>query len=402
MIATVPISSFGVGLTLPFTLILLHEVRGISLPTVGLLLAVPGVVGVAAVAVSGVLMDRLGPRTVLRLALTILMVGNVLLAYATSPRTALPALALIGLGMGPTFPATSALLNGLVEGQGQVQRAFGIQFTAQNAGFGLGGLVGAAVVDVGRPGTFEVLYVACAMTCAAQALLLPGAPAPVHAHDTSAPSYRDVLSDRAFRRVCLVSLLFALTGHAALESGMPAFARVVAHVSPSVIALVFAVNTAVIVGGQLVVLRVLKGRRRSSALALAAGVWALSWAILGLVPGLGQGARVLAVLVFGGVFAVGETFMAPSLQPLVNALATDRSRGRYNAVSGACFSSAFVVTPAVSGVLIGNGLGVVWLVGIVLGCLVSAAVALRLQRRLTDEQDGCEVVPLHPLDTVGV
>lgn len=63
------LSSLGTGLTLPFTLILLHEVRGIALQTTGLLLAVPAVVGLAAVPVSGALVDRVGPRLVLRVAL---------------------------------------------------------------------------------------------------------------------------------------------------------------------------------------------------------------------------------------------------------------------------------------------------------------------------------------------
>lgn len=388
LIATVAVWSFGVGLTLPFTLILLRDVRGIALPTVGLLLAVPAVVGLAAVAVSGPLVDRLGPRTVLRIAFAIFAGANVLLAFATTPFTALLALTLFGLGWGPSLPVLSALMNGLVDGTEQVQRAFGVQFTAGNAGVGIGGLVGAAVVDVGRPATFGVLYVACAVSCAVAAVFLPGAPAPHQVDDAAQVSYREVLSDPVFRRLCLVSLLFAFTGYAALETGMPAFARVVGHVSPSAIGLVFAVNSVVIVGGQLLVLRLLRGRRRSSALAVAAGLWALSWAVLGLVPRLGTDERLLAMLVFSGVFALGETFMAPSLQPVVNALATDRLRGRYNAMSGVCLSIAFIVTPPISASLIGNGLSTVWLAGIIAGCLLAATLAARLSRRLTDDQDG--------------
>ncbi len=390
LIASVAISSFGTGLTIPFTLILLHEVRDIALPTVGLLLAVPGVVGLASVPVAGALIDRWGPRTVLRLALAMATLANVGLAYATSPATALPALVLLGLGLGPSFPAVSALMSGLVEGQAMVQRAFGMQFTALNATIGIGGLVGALVVDVDNAFTFEMLYVANAVTFVVQGLLLPAGHRPVRdaQEDANQPSYREVLADPVFRRVCLVSLLFALTGYAALDAGLPAFARVEGNVSPSAIAMVFAVNTAVIVGGQLLVLRFLRGRRRSTSLAIAAGLWALSWAILGLVPGLGQEQRIVAVLVFGGVFGLGECFMAPTLQPLVNALASDRLRGRYNAMSGAAFSIAFVVSPAISATLIAHGHGRLWLAGIVAGCLVSAVVAMRLARRLTDEQDG--------------
>ena len=388
LVASVAVASFGTGLTLPFTLILLHEVRGIALPTVGLLLAVPGVAGVAAVPVSGALVDRFGPRLVLRGALALQAVGSALLALATTPAAVLPAVLLLGLGLGPTFGAQSALLSSLLPAQGSQARAFAVQFTALNAALGLGGLTAAAVVDVRHPGTFQVLYVVNALTCLLQAVALPRPGRRAQRTGGPQPSYREVLADPVFRRVIVVSLLLALTGYAALDSGLPAYARVVGHVSPQAIALVFAVNTAVIVGGQLVVLRLLRTRRRSSSLACAALLWGLSWAVLGIVPGLSQNGRTTAVLVFGGLFGLGETFMAPALQPLVNALASERLRGRYNALSTGAFQVAFVASPAVAAVLIGNGLGGVWLGGIVVLCLLCAVVASRLRHRLTDEQDG--------------
>lgn len=388
LIVTVGISRFGVGLTLPFTLILLHEVRHIALPTVGLLLAVPGVIGLLAVPVGGALIDKVGARTTLRLSLALQVVGNVLLAYAATPLAAVPALLLIGAGLSPSFSAVSALMNGLVEDPSQTARAFGMQFTVLNATVGMGSVVGALVVDIAHPLTFQVLYLANAVTCLVQGALLPaGRPVAVHEHD-ELPSYREVWGDPAMRKVCGISLLLALTGYAALDSGLPAFARVVGDVSPSVIALTLTVNTVVIVGGQIPVLRLLKGHRRTSALAAAASLWALSWALLGLIPGLSPNQRIFTVLLFGGVFGLGEVFMAPSLQPLVNALATDRLRGRYNAASGASFSLAFVISPALSGLLIGNGYGEAWLTALVLGSLITATVAVRLTPRLSDEQQG--------------
>jgi len=70
----------------------------------------------------------------------------------------------------------------------------------------------------------------------------------------------------------------------------------------------------------------------------------VSWGVLLLVPGASSTGRTRVVLVFGGLFGLGEMLLAPTLSPLVNALATDRLRGRYNALSGATFSIAFVVS----------------------------------------------------------
>ena len=390
LIAGVGVSSVGTGLTIPFTLILLSEVRDIPLRTTGLLLAVPGVVGLAAVPASGALIDRVGPRRVLRAGLVLQSAGNALLAVATTPLRALVGLVLLGIGLGPSFPALSSLVSSLVPEPAVQQRAFAVQFTVLNACIGLGGIAGATLVDVERPGTFVALYLANAATFLIYALAVPR-PARGGRHQRAAgpsPAYREVLADRTFLRVCLTSLLFAFTGYAALDAGLPAFARVVGGVSPSVIALVFVVNTALIVLGQLLVVRLLAGRRRSSALAGAALAWALSWGVLALVPVLPPGGRVAVVLLFGALFGVGEILLAPTFSPLVNALATDRLRGRYNALSSACYSIAFVVSPAVSALLISHGLALLWLGLLVAGCAGSALLAFGLRRRLTPAQDG--------------
>jgi MFS family permease len=202
------------------------------------------------------------------------------------------------------------------------------------------------------------------------------------------PSYREALADPLLRRICLVTLALSLAGYASLDSGVPAFARVEGGVEPSAVGLVFVVNTVTIVSLQLLFLRFLRGRRRSSALAATGVLWSLSWVLLGAVSVGSHATRLTALLVYGGLFGIGEILMAPTLQPLVNALATDRLRGRYNALSGLMFSICFVIAPAVSGALIGNGLGRWWLAGLVGAGVAAAVVSARLRTALTDEQDG--------------
>lgn len=388
-IMTVVVSRFGAGLTLPYTLIFLHEVRHLSLPTVGALMAVPGVVGLVSVPVSGALVDRLGARRVLVGCQLAQAAACLVIAFATSALTVLPGMVLMGVGLGPSFPAGAAMLSGLVEGPEQARRAFGINFTALNAAIGVGSLLASLVVDLDRSGTFVALFVVNAATALVASALLPAGPPP-HQHDEDAdrPSYREALADPLLRRVCVVSLLLALAGYASLDSGVPAFARVEGHVEPSAIGLVFVVNTVVIVSLQLLFLRLLHGRRRSFALGATGVLWAASWLLLGLVSVGSDATRLVVLLSYGGLFGIGEMFMAPSLQPLVNSLASDRLRGRYNALSGLMFSICFVVSPALSGVLIGNGLGRAWILGMAGAAVVAAVVSLRLRRALTDEQDG--------------
>ncbi len=200
--------------------------------------------------------------------------------------------------------------------------------------------------------------------------------------------YRQVLGDRQLRRVIALTLLLALTGYAALDSGLPAYANVVADVQPRIIALSLSANTLLIVLAQLPVLRLLRGRRRSHALAVVGLVWCASWLLFGsaALPG-SHLSRAAMVLVFAALFGLGETFMAPSLAPLVNTLASADVRGRANALSSGMYSVAFVISPAISAGFVAAGLGGMWIALLAAGCLAVTATALRLGRSLGREQD---------------
>ena len=141
---------------------------------------------------------------------------------------------------------------------------------------------------------------------------------------------------------------------------------------------------------QLVVLRRIEGRRRTRVLGVMSLVWAASWLLLGS-SGLVPGTLGASLLVAGGmmVFALGETLLQPTVPVLVNALAPDHLRGRYNAVSGAAFSTAAIIAPPVAGVLIGHGLGGVQIALLVGGCLACGVLAVgRLERDLPPEANG--------------
>ncbi len=157
LIASDAISAVGTGLVLPLTLIYLHSVRHIPLATTGLLLAIPGVVGLVVVPVAGTLMDRIGARRVLAGCMLLLAVAQVALAFTRTAAWAAPVLLLQGVALSPTFPALNTLLGSLTAGELQ-QRAFAVNFTVLNAGIGVGGLIGGAVVDVHHPGTFQLMF----------------------------------------------------------------------------------------------------------------------------------------------------------------------------------------------------------------------------------------------------
>ncbi|HEV2373907.1 MAG TPA: MFS transporter [Streptosporangiaceae bacterium] len=390
LVAANTVSSLGTGLVLPLTLIYLHQVRGIPLPIVGALLTMGAVVSLIAVPATGVLLDRVGARPVLMVVLLGQALAQAGLAWAHSVPTAIPALLVLGASQGPSFPAYQTMMAGTNPDPQQQQRAFAVSFTGINAGVGLGSAIGAAVADVHHPGTFQVLFLANALSCvlcAAVIAWLPNVRAP-HGPDMQRAGYREVLANRGLRTVMIATLVIAFTGYAALDSGLPAYATVEAHVSVHVVALSLAVNTAVIVASQLVVLRLVRTLRRSRALAAIGLTWALSYLVFGLsgLP-VSSAARITCVFLFTAMFGIGETIMAPTIPPLVNRLADDHIRGRANALASLTYSVAFVISPAVCTTMIATGFAGVWVGLLCAGCLGTALLGIRLGRRLTPAQD---------------
>lgn len=138
LIAGDAVNALGNGLVLPLTLIYLHQVRGIALPVVGALLALSAGVGLIAVPLAGVLLDRVGARPVLATVLTGQAVAYTGLAWAHSVATALPVLLVLGASMAPFFPAFTMLLASINPQPHLQQRAFALNFTVLNAGVGVG------------------------------------------------------------------------------------------------------------------------------------------------------------------------------------------------------------------------------------------------------------------------
>lgn len=396
VIAGDAIGALGTGLILPLTLIYLHQVRGIRLPVVGALLAMEAAVGLVAVPFSGSLMDRIGARKVLAGALIGQAVGSAGLAWTHSVLTAIPVLLVFGVSMAPRFPAFMTLLAGLTPRPDEQQRAFAVNFTVLNAGVGIGGGIGAAIASVHHPGSFQVMFLGNALSCLLFTVVLVYLPdvRPPHSPQATKVGYRDVLANRPLRAVVIATLVLAFTGYAALDSGLPAFATVEAHAPVRVVALALTANTALIVVAQLFVLRLVRALRRSRALAMIGVIWAVSWAIFGLAGlGLPYAVRIGCILGFAALFGLGETFMAPTISPLVNSLADDRTRGRANALSTGVYSLAFVVSPTISTGLIAGGLAGLWIALLCAGCLGTVGIGFFLGRRLTPSQDRVTTAP---------
>jgi MFS family permease len=400
LLSTIIVDFIGNGLVMPFNVVYLHEVRGFELARVGLLLSLPALVGLLVVGPIGALIDRIGPRIVVICCFVLQITAQVTLASATTELRAAVGCVLLGFSGGIIWPAIQTLVGTIIPSHLR-QRYFGVNFTLLNLGIGIGGILGGLFVDVTRPETFVAIYLIDAATFLAPLAIFLGplrhVPRPARPtsdpaadpHTPSATGYRAVLRDRSLLLILLLMFVASFVGYGQLNAGFPAFGREVGGISTQALGLAFAANTAVIVVFQLFVLQRIEGRRRTRVIVVMSAIWGVSFLALGatgLVPG-----TVTAAVLFGfcaAVFGFGETFFQPTLPAMVNDLAPDHLRGRYNAAMSIAWQSASVVGPAVAGLLIGHGWNSSYIAMLLGGCVLVAWLALAMERRLPARVNG--------------
>lgn len=257
------VNAFGNGIVYPFLSIYLHNVRGISLSTVGLVLAANGVVSLVVGPAAGPLIDRIGGRTTLAASLVFLTLGYGGYAVITTVGEAFATSVVAGIGSGLFWPAQSTLIAGLTP-RDRRPAAFAMQRVMGNLGFGLGGIAGGLIASTSSVWSFRALFLIDGATFVAYLLvLLARVPEPTAARErqASAGSYGDVLRHGTFMALLGINCLFITAGFATLEL-LPVFVKNHAGVSETGVGLIFFANTIVIVIAQLPVARLAEGRRR--------------------------------------------------------------------------------------------------------------------------------------------
>ncbi len=388
------IGSLGGGLVLPFLVVYLSQVRGMPTAIGGLVLAWSALLGFAVTPLGGWFIDRIGPKPVMLFGLAVESVSAAGWAFVREPWQAFAVGTLTALAGAGLWSAASTMLSRAVE-ESQRQRVFGVNFMLLNLGIGIGGLMAGLVVDVDRPGTFELLYLGDAFFILAGLVVLAslkgfGGPVPdVEAADDDGPGgYREVVADKALISLTLVSIVMLTCGYGAIEVGYPVFATTQAGLSAQAVAFGYVGNTVAIVLGQMYVIRLIQGRSRSRIIASVGLVWAIAWVLLGLAVPLSGPAAAAVALAAPAVFALGETLWQPVVPSIVNDLAPEHLRGRYNAVSSLSWNVAGTLGPAMTGLLLGFGMAGLWIGIVVGGCLLAGIGGLGLRGMLTERQDG--------------
>lgn len=384
MLLGITLSALGNGLVLPFAFVYFHSVRHIPTSIAGLVFSYGAIISLSVAPIVGTLIDKWGPRPILIISLVISAIGYSSFSLIRSTFDAFIVMTICSVGQSGMWPSQGALNTELTPDHLR-ERIYGSQFALLNLGLGLGGLTSSLIVSIDKPQTFERLYVGDGVSFIVYLLVVltlrnvgKRSKAQREIHSKLEGGWGDVVRDRVFVKVWIVSLFAIFLSYSQLEVGFTSFATTVGGVKPSRLAWAYAVNTAVIAIFQLWVIKKLERLPRAKGLAIAVGFWALAWAVLA-VAGVAKGFAVPAIIVCQFVFAIGEMVWSPIMPAIVNQIAPDHLRGRYNSASTNTWQIGMIMGPATAGVLLGAGLWGLWLVVLFGGLLAVGFFALRLK-----------------------
>jgi MFS family permease len=377
------LNSFGNGVVLPFLIIYLHNVRGISLGLAGLAAATQSFAALLSGFVAGTLSDRIGPKRVLVGALCVMTVAFAAMPLIRSALDAFVVYVVWGAGSGSFWPAQSSLLAGLAP-PARRAGAYALQRLTMNLGVAIGGLVAGSIASVRHPTTFTILFLLDCATFVAYIVVVLRVRTPALHPDRASGSWREVSRDRTYLAFALLNATLMASTLALMVELLPAFAKNVAHVDEQQIGVIFALESLGIVVFQLPTAKLVEGRRRMRGLALMALVW--SAALLAVGAGGAWFTATAAALVFAAasvVFALGECLHGVLHAPLAADLAPPRLVGRYLAVASLSWQVGWIAGPAAGGFVLQHAPLVLWPAAAAVN-VACAAWALALEPRLPE------------------
>ncbi len=392
------INCFGNGMAFSVFVVYLHNIRGFSITFSTLLLGISAIVGLCISPLWGTLIDRIGPGIIGPLAFGFSALGLVLWTGVHTKLEAIIVSLIItifeGAGWGPGMVMMTRLVS-----EEHRQRAYGVNFMMVNLGIGMGLLVSASIASLNHPASFTVLYLFDAVVTLVAGLIfvtLIRHGKPIHQEVEQGEikqGWSTVLRDRRLLLYTGASLVLILGGYGSVDAGLSLFVVNNLHLSVHVIGITFFFNTLTIVFGQLWVLNKIEGKSRTKAMALVGVLWFIFWAVLGGSLAVPAVVAVVALCATQILFAIGETILQPAGSAIVNEIAPEHLRGRYNAAAGTAWGISGTLAPAITGIYYALDLGNWWPIGMGLTALIGSGLMLRLRHQLTPSEDGVVAGP---------
>ena len=384
MLLGIALSALGNGLVLPYTFIYFHNIRGFPIAVAGVIASYGALSSLAISPLVGNLIDKWGPKPVLIASLLISFIGYCSLSQVKTITQAFLVTTICAIGQSAMWPSQNAISSELTP-EHLRERIYGAQFAMLNLGIGIGGLLSSLVVTLDNPRTFEILFVGDGISYLIYLMVVltlknVGRRSEIERKERAKleGGWADVLADKTFVKFWFVAMFAVLFSYSQLEVGFTAFSTSISDLAPRDLAWAYAVNTFVIAAFQLWVNKRLLLVKRKTAISIAVLLWAVAWVSLAL-SGVIKSNALFFVILCQFIFALGEMIWSPILPSVVNQLAPEHLRGRYNAAGTSAWQISLIAGPTFAGTLLGLNAHWYWLGGLIAGLLVISIAASRLK-----------------------
>jgi MFS family permease len=370
------ISQLGSGLTLFYAPIFFVSNLHLSSTAVGLAIGCQSVFGVVGRLVSGSLVDRVGRKPLLMVAMVASAIAAGMFALAQDFWSLVLGNLLFGLGIGLYWPANESLVADLAKTSDERRNAYAITRLADNLGLGLGIIGGGLMLQISVD--YRWLFWLDGLSFFLFAgVILWGIRETKPASGVSPwQGYLQALGDRRLQLYLLINVMFT-TYVAQLETAIPLYVTRFAGGTTWTVTVLFTINLIAMAAVQIPVLHWLQPDRHAQALGKAALIWGLSFVFVALAtlqPGHSVGWLIMAML---GI-AVALAAYNPTASALTADIAPEQLMGVYTSLNSLCWAVGFAIGPPVGGWALDQGITVVqWFWGVLV--LASGGIWLLLQ-----------------------
>lgn len=385
IVVGIALNAIGGGMTLSLLLVYLHDMRGFSNTFGGFLLSWGAVVSIIASTPMGALVDRIGPKKVMIAGLLLNSAAAFSLSFVTEHIHAILALTAINIAGQAVWPSQSVVLTRVTPEEHR-SKIFAFNFMLLNLGLGLGGLISSLIIQEGSLRSFQWMYWLDGATFfiyLAIILTMHGEGLDKYEpkeHEPKQGSYRDLLEIKPLLYLGFGGIILFTFGYGVIQAGIPIYMTQFLDLSPKWLGIIFGVNTFAIVTLQPFVMRFIERYSKYAALISIGVIWSLSWIFVGIAPMLPMLASGVALALSQLVFAVGEMIQAPTIPTLANELAPEHIRGRANAFMSLQWSISGVAGPAITGLMLGADLPVLWVASMFIGSFLAIPLFLAMKR----------------------
>ncbi|MEM7166203.1 MAG: MFS transporter [Planctomycetota bacterium] len=355
-------------MVLPFLTLYITQDLELSKTTAGLLLGAYGVGSAAGALLGGRLSDRFGPRPVMLVSLALSAVGFwVLSELKTAPSLAWGLFAL-GVVAEAFRPANGSAIATTCPPE-KHGRAFALQRLALNAGMTIGPACGGFLAKISYDWLFIVNGAAAVASLLFLSICVPNL-APSRQRESAeagAPAGRSPWADGTFLFVMLAVFLSCYPFFQLVLTS-PVYYKEFYLLDEVDIGLLFAVNTAIIVLFEMVLIHRVRAFSKLRVAAIGCLFFAVGTAMIPLATGFVYAVCTIAV------WTIGEMLISPLVMAWVVERAPEGATGRYLGVFSMAFSVGQVVVPYAGLALYQNvHADAVWYVGAAI-CVVITPV----------------------------